>query len=210
MGIEGIPQIKTQDQESLEFAETPQLETEKALVREKGLFEKFKGKAKDVARVMMLVSVLSAGSGMVSEVYAQNNTGGQTKVEQAEKTKATKTFVLKEFKLGTRENAHDVTIEFMGTDVETALSEQKISFDEAGPSFTLLNETGDKRVVGIGEINGIYTDKVEVSLEKVSVSLPGGKRSEREIVKLKSHNSDASVETLTIEHGRITGYVVEK
>ena len=208
--MEDIPQIKTENQENLEFAETPQLETEKALVREKGVFEKFKGKAKDVARVMMLVSVLSAGSGVVSEAYAQNNTGNQTRVEQAEKTKATKTFVLKQFKVGTRESVHEVTVEFMGTDVETALTEQNVHFDEAGPSFTLLNETGDKRVVGIVEINGIYTQKFEVSLEKVSVPLPGGKNSEREIIKLKSHNSDSSVETLTIEHGRITGYVVEK
>jgi hypothetical protein len=56
---------------------------EETVKEEKSLLEKFTGKAKNVARVMALVSALSAAPGLVPEAHAQQ--APDTKTEQVEK-----------------------------------------------------------------------------------------------------------------------------
>jgi hypothetical protein len=50
-----------------------ELKPEKALAEERGTLERFKGKAKEVAVVLLFVSALSASPGVVSEVYAEKS-----------------------------------------------------------------------------------------------------------------------------------------
>jgi hypothetical protein len=58
------------------------------MAREQSVLEKFRGKARDVAKVMMFVSGLAAGEGMVSEAHAEQPRQGQ-KVEKAERRNLT-------------------------------------------------------------------------------------------------------------------------
>lgn len=67
-----------------EAAREAKLEPEQAFARERSVLERFKGKAKQVAGVLLFVSALSAGPGMVSEVYAQE-TKPTTWTEQVQK-----------------------------------------------------------------------------------------------------------------------------
>ncbi|MEK7669133.1 MAG: hypothetical protein AAB350_00880 [Patescibacteria group bacterium] len=67
-----------------ERAEEPELKPEQALTQERSVLERFKGKAKQVAGVLLFVSALSAGPGMVSEAYAQE-TKPATRTEQVQK-----------------------------------------------------------------------------------------------------------------------------
>lgn len=89
-------QIKPEEETTLELPKEEVLETreavaqeaelkpEKALAHERGVLERFKGKAKQVAGVLLFVSALSAGPGMVSEAYAQE-TKPATRTEQVQK-----------------------------------------------------------------------------------------------------------------------------
>jgi len=67
-----------------ERVEEPELKPEQALTQERSVLERFKGKAKQVAGVLLFVSALSAGPGMVSEAYAQE-TKPTTRTEQVQK-----------------------------------------------------------------------------------------------------------------------------
>ena len=62
-------------EEVLEMRETAVektgLKPEQAIAQERSVLERFKGKAKRVAGVLLFVSALSAGPGMVGEAYAQ-------------------------------------------------------------------------------------------------------------------------------------------
>jgi len=61
-----------------------ELKPEKFLVQERGVLKRFKGKAKEVAGVLLFVSALSVAPGMVSEAYTQE-TKQNTRTEQAQK-----------------------------------------------------------------------------------------------------------------------------
>jgi len=52
-------------------AEKAELKPEQAIAQERSVLERFKGKAKQVAGVLLLVSALSAAPGMVGEAYTQ-------------------------------------------------------------------------------------------------------------------------------------------
>ncbi|MFH1838090.1 MAG: hypothetical protein ABH808_01165 [Candidatus Kuenenbacteria bacterium] len=69
------------------------LNPEKALEQERGFFEKFKDKAKQVAGVFLLVSALSVGSDMVNKAYAQE-IKQTTKIEQMQKQEEQKEKIL--------------------------------------------------------------------------------------------------------------------
>jgi hypothetical protein len=62
-------------------AEGAELKPEQALTKERSVLERFKGKAKQVAVVLLFVSALSAGPGMVREAHAQE-TEQQEKQEE--------------------------------------------------------------------------------------------------------------------------------
>lgn len=92
----GPKQIKSGEEttsESLKYREVAEdcgaeqeaeLKPEQALAQERGVLERFKGKAKQVVGVLLFVSALSAGSGLVSETYAQEAEPA-TQIEQAQK-----------------------------------------------------------------------------------------------------------------------------
>ncbi len=80
--MENIEQTNAETEE--ESVESSEFESEKALGHEKTLLERFSGKARKIARVMTLVSALSAAPGLVQEAYAQQATPG-TKTEQVNK-----------------------------------------------------------------------------------------------------------------------------
>ncbi|MCD6270601.1 hypothetical protein J7J23_02350 [bacterium] len=61
-------------------------DTETALREEKSVLEQFRGKAKNIAKVMLLVSALSVGPGMAKEAWAQK-TQSAIKVEQIDQAK---------------------------------------------------------------------------------------------------------------------------
>jgi len=62
-------------------------EAETALREEKSILERFRGKeGRDIAKVMIFVSALSAGAGIVKEAYAQE-TQPLTKIEQVKQEK---------------------------------------------------------------------------------------------------------------------------
>jgi len=65
-------------------AEQAELKPEQAIAQERSVLERFKGKAKQVAVVLLFVSALSAGPGMVGEAYAQE-TKPTTRTEQVQK-----------------------------------------------------------------------------------------------------------------------------
>lgn len=78
MGIENTPEVNTETEEISEDAE---FRPEQALTQEKTILERFRGKATNVARTMLLVSTLSFGQGAVNEVYAQEDKV-DTKIEK--------------------------------------------------------------------------------------------------------------------------------
>jgi len=95
-------QIKSEEEMSLELpkegglemretvVEKAELKPEQAIAQERSVLERFKGKAKQVASVLLFVSALSVGPGMVSEAYAQG-TKLTTRTEQVRKQEKTKT-----------------------------------------------------------------------------------------------------------------------
>jgi len=67
-----------------------EFEKKDVLQEEKSILERFRGKtAREVAKVMIFVSVLSAGSGIVKETYAQK-AQSPTKIEEAKQEKQEK------------------------------------------------------------------------------------------------------------------------
>jgi len=66
--------------------ESPEKFGEEAIEKEKGLLERFRGKAKEIAGVLTLISALSFGEGLVEKAYAGQEEGG-ARVESAEKEK---------------------------------------------------------------------------------------------------------------------------
>ena len=89
-------QIKSEEEMTPEFpkeeglemreavVEQAELKPEQAIAQERSVLERFKGKAKQVAGVLLFVSALSAGPGMVGEAYAQE-TKPTTRTEQVQK-----------------------------------------------------------------------------------------------------------------------------
>ena len=55
------------------------------------------------------------------------------------------------------------------------------------------------------EVNGVVTNHVEVSTDEVQLSDAGSKTR----VKIRIHNSDRSIETVTLIEGRITDFTKE-
>lgn len=78
--MESTPQKNIRTMEELN-----DFEPEKALAKERGIFERFSGKAKKIGNVMLLVSVLAMTSGVASKVNAQEQKGSDTKTEQVQK-----------------------------------------------------------------------------------------------------------------------------
>ncbi len=77
-------QQKNSEEEVVDSIESADFKPEQALNKEKTLFERFSGKAKKIARVMTLVSALSAAPGLVQEAYAEQKSP-DVKVKQVEK-----------------------------------------------------------------------------------------------------------------------------
>lgn len=214
--------------EKPEAAETTELKPEQALARERGVLGKFRGKAKKTAEVLLLVSALSIGPSVVNETYAQEKSPERTgylATQRLEKRKPAKEFVFKEFKVGEKENGHDVKMEFLDNEVETTLEEQNIEFNEKEGSFTFLNEGKEEfdpektlpiikgaLTMKFQENNGVRTEKVEVSTEKIVFVIPGKgvNSTTKKIIKIKSYNSDGSADIFTISDGKITGIITEK
>ncbi len=212
-----------------EQVEEPELKPEQAFANERGALERFSGKAKKAAGVLLLVSALSIGSGLISEARAQEEENPKKpdtlSAEQIEKRKPAKELIFKEFKAGEKENGHDVKMEFLDNEVETTLKEQNIQFNEKEGSFTLLNE-GEKGfdpekmlpivkgalTLKFQENNGVRTEKVEVSTEKIVFIIPGQgvNSTTRKIIKIKSYNSDGSADIFTISDGKVAGAITEK
>lgn len=67
-----------------EQQETTELEPEKALTQEESIFNKFHGKAKKIANVMILMTALSAAPGFTQEAYAQEKGRQPVKQEQVQ------------------------------------------------------------------------------------------------------------------------------
>jgi hypothetical protein len=82
--MENIPQVDTEEEVVEDSVESTEFKPNQALDREKTLLERFSGKAKKIARVMALVSALSAVPVVTQEAYAQENKDA-TKVEKVEK-----------------------------------------------------------------------------------------------------------------------------
>ena len=209
----------TENTENSEVAGTEELKPEQAFANERGALEKFSGKAKEVAGVLLLITALSAAPDMVREAYSQEKES-PAKVEQLEKRKAVKEFTFKEFEVGAKEGGHDVKMEFLDSDVEETLKEQNILFDEKEGSFTLLNErketsgglgfpTGKDIVVKFMEMNGVRTERVEVSVVKIDLPMTEG-RVIKKIIAIKSYNSDGSIDMFTVLNGKIAGFATEK
>jgi hypothetical protein len=72
-----------------EVIETEGLEPAEAIKNEQSILEKFRGKARQIVKVLTFVSALSVSSGMVNEVYAQQtkHAGRSEQVKKQEKTK---------------------------------------------------------------------------------------------------------------------------
>ncbi|MEI6281093.1 MAG: hypothetical protein WCP17_03820 [bacterium] len=213
MGMENVPQINTEVEEF--ESNDSKLNPDEALSREKSILDRFKGKAKSVARIMLLVSALSAGGGVVNEVYAQENKPS-TNTEQIQKgidKEIIKEFTFKQKvyeggKLVEGKEGHEFKIEFKG-EVEKTLKDQNVIFDDKKGEFYLVN---DKEKAGsnlvIGERDGVWTNKVEVSIENFKI--PGSVDKDTTTIKIKSFNSDNSIEIISVVGGRVAGYSVEK
>lgn len=71
-----------------------ELKPQEALDQERGIFEQFKSKGKEVASVLFLVSVLSTAPGLTQEAYAQRQKQQFVKTEQTYRhTKEQNTYV---------------------------------------------------------------------------------------------------------------------
>lgn len=64
-----------------------ELNTQSALMQEKTMLEKFRGKAKEVANVLVLTSILSATPGVINEAYAEKRKSGIRTEQTQEKSK---------------------------------------------------------------------------------------------------------------------------
>ena len=71
-----------------EIVEKPKFNPERAIDDERGVFEKLRGKAKDVAKVMLLMSALSFAPGMVREASAGQSFEEGATVEEVENEQA--------------------------------------------------------------------------------------------------------------------------
>lgn len=65
-----VPQVP-QEAEAQEMQELPKLTPEKALAQEQGVLERFGGKAKEIARVLLLATALATGAGAIEQAWAQ-------------------------------------------------------------------------------------------------------------------------------------------
>ncbi len=72
--------------ENSEVAETVKFKPEQAIAHERSILERFKGKAREVAGILLFVSALSVGPGTVGETYAQEIKPA-VQTEQIEKEK---------------------------------------------------------------------------------------------------------------------------
>ncbi len=81
-------QLKSEEEIASELPEGKEneleLKPEKFLTQERGVLQRFKGRAKQVAGALLFVSALSVAPGMASELYTQE-TKRNIKIEQAQK-----------------------------------------------------------------------------------------------------------------------------
>ncbi|MDO8436408.1 MAG: hypothetical protein Q7S82_03485 [bacterium] len=54
-----------------EVAQGPELKPDKAFAQERGVLERFNGRAKEVARVLLLATALATGAGAIEQAFAQ-------------------------------------------------------------------------------------------------------------------------------------------
>lgn len=194
-----LPENTEGTTESYEGAE---LKPERALAEEKSIFERLRGKAREVAGVMMLMTALSAAPGFTQEAYAQETGRQPAQQEQVqEKTQE----ALKEFSV--KEGDHEFTLKFLSSDVEKILDEQNIKFYEEDGSFMLFNE---ERPGGFVDIKFKESDSARTTMVEVGVDereLPGG--IVKKNLKIKIYNSDGSIETISLSGGHIADYTKE-
>lgn len=199
-----IPDTEEEKKNSVETFETTETTEfrEQAVLQEKTSLEKFKGRAKEVAVVLMMVSTLSFGTGTLKEVYAGEKKES-VKVEQIKKEIEQRNFVIKK-------ETFDYIVNF-SKDARKVMEEQNVDFVQTTGDFWFKNERVsnpesalgyDVQVLEIEEVDGVTTNRIEVTVDELE--LPGGHTKKQ--LKIEIYNTDGSIETFTMLDGRITNY----
>jgi len=177
-----------------------ELRPEQIPTKEKSIFEKFQGKAKELAGVLTLVTALSMSPGLTREAFAEEQTKQPAEKEQIKEMQK----IFKEFLVKEKNTSHEFKIKFLSSDIGKVMEQQNIKFNNDKGSFTLSR---DKQVNGLefGELNGVSTNMVEVDVVKIKLG-----EINRENLKIKVYNSDGSIQTLLLYDGQLVGVTDEK